>query len=124
MRILVYKRTHLGDPDHSGCFGIYDCMGKVRKWDFDAVIGVGGTGAQPRKYHIAEKVNWIGIYPQARTVPGKKGPLLTFRHFRDFGSEGPAVSAVAPALAQRLYSTKLHFLLDSLVGQAHAQAFN
>jgi hypothetical protein len=30
MRVLVYKRTHNGDPDASGCFGAYDCIGTVR----------------------------------------------------------------------------------------------
>jgi hypothetical protein len=38
MRTLIYKRTHTGDPDASGCFGIFDCMGRVRALDFDAVI--------------------------------------------------------------------------------------
>jgi len=27
-RVLVYKRTHHGDPDHYGQFGINDCMGE------------------------------------------------------------------------------------------------
>ena len=35
MRILTYKRTHTGDPDPSGRFGIYDCMGHVRDYDCD-----------------------------------------------------------------------------------------
>ena len=39
MRTLIYKRTHPGDPDAKGRFGIYDCMGRVRAWDFEAVIG-------------------------------------------------------------------------------------
>ena len=42
MRTLIYKRTHPGDPDEKGRFGICDCMGRVRAWDFEAVIGVGG----------------------------------------------------------------------------------
>jgi hypothetical protein len=42
MNTLVYKRTHTGDPDESGIFGIHDCMGQVRGWNFGAVIGVGG----------------------------------------------------------------------------------
>ena len=44
MRTLIYKRTHLGDPDLFGTFGINDCMGEVRARQFDAVIGVGGIG--------------------------------------------------------------------------------
>src|SRR4051812_45820013 len=48
MRTLVYKRTHSGDPDPKmGVFGNHDCMGEVRAWPFDAVIGIGGVGQQP-----------------------------------------------------------------------------
>jgi hypothetical protein len=32
MRTLVYTRTHKGDPDKTGCFGIWDCMGKLRRF--------------------------------------------------------------------------------------------
>jgi hypothetical protein len=45
-RILVYKRTHNGDPDQNGCFGAEDCMGMVRERHFDAVIGIGGIGGR------------------------------------------------------------------------------
>jgi hypothetical protein len=44
MRTLVYKRTHNGDPDAEGRFGIHDCMGQVRSYGYEAVIGVGGVG--------------------------------------------------------------------------------
>jgi hypothetical protein len=56
VRVLVYKRTHVGDPDARGRFGIHDCMGQDRSWHYDAVVGVGGLGAQPRWHHIARKV--------------------------------------------------------------------
>ena len=46
MKVLVYKRTHNGDPDANGCFGAYDCMGTVRDRQYDAVIGVGGIGPE------------------------------------------------------------------------------
>jgi len=49
MRILVYKRTHNGDPDQIGRFGAYDCMGSVRRREFDAVIDVGGIGPEARQ---------------------------------------------------------------------------
>lgn len=58
MRTLIYKRTHHGDPDETGQFGIHDCMGRVRTWDFDAVIGVGGQGPEPRSHGLDGKVNW------------------------------------------------------------------
>ena len=45
MRTLVYLRTHNGDPDEEDVFGIHDCMGQVRSWRFEAVIGVGGMSA-------------------------------------------------------------------------------
>ena len=54
MRVLVYKRTHNGDPDTSGCFGVYDCMGAVRDWEFDAVIGVGGIGPEARASQVCD----------------------------------------------------------------------
>lgn len=60
-RILVYKRTHNGDPNEAGKFGCNDCMGTVRDWDFDAVIGVGGISATA--YKMDGKITWIGIRP-------------------------------------------------------------
>jgi hypothetical protein len=64
MRTLIYKRTHNGDPDpETGTFGNADCMGRVRGWNFDAVIGVGGIGREPELEGIAGKVTWVGIGP-------------------------------------------------------------
>jgi hypothetical protein len=101
IRVLVYKRTHHGDPDQYGQFGINDCMGRVRARDFDAVVGVGGIGSEPRKAGIAGKVNWIGIGPHKR--PGRRGPIVTFDHFLDFGVNGPDFTHLAPRLAARMY---------------------
>ena len=81
MRTLIYKRTHHGDPDVTGQFGICDCMGSVRRWDFDAVIGVGGVGPEPRRYGLDGKVNWIGIGPHKKAAAGKRGPIVSFDHF-------------------------------------------
>ena len=61
MPVFIYKRTHTGDPDKNGCFGIEDCMGEKRSWEYDAVIGIGGRGAEAESYGIDRKVNWIGI---------------------------------------------------------------
>lgn len=52
-------RTHNGDPDRFGRFGMNDCMGRVRARQFDAVVGVSGIGAEPKSVEIAGKVNWI-----------------------------------------------------------------
>lgn len=65
-RTLVYKRTHNGDPDREGDFGAYDCMGQVRGYEFDAVIGIGGLGLEAEAWGIAGRVNWIGIGPQKK----------------------------------------------------------
>ena len=54
LRILVYKRTHVGDPDVAGRFGINHCMGSVRGYHYDAVIGVGGMGREAALLFTAE----------------------------------------------------------------------
>ena len=113
MRTLIYKRTHPGDPDAYGRFGIEDCMGQVRTWDFDAVIGVGGIGAEPRSHGLDGKVNWIGIGPR-RVSAARRGPVLMFDRFRLFESTGPSVSQLAPQLAARLYSRNVRVVRDRL----------
>lgn len=42
MRTLIYKRTHVGDPDPGGRFGIHDCMGQVRNRDFEVLSAAKG----------------------------------------------------------------------------------
>jgi hypothetical protein len=114
MRTLIYKRTHPGDPDAEGRFGIHDCMGQVRMWGFEAVIGVGGVGAEPESHGLARKVNWIGIGPRRRAAAGKRGPVVTFDHFRFFGSDGPSFLELAPQIADRMYSKNVRVLMDRL----------
>ncbi len=63
-KTLVYKRTHRGDPDDRQIFGIADCMGQVRGYNFDSVIGVGGSSPDPGHEDIAGRVTWIGLNPQ------------------------------------------------------------
>jgi hypothetical protein len=88
-RTLIYKRTHKGDPDNGGRFGIHDCMGSVRRRDFDSVIGIGGIGGQARAHGIDGKVNWIGIGSRKGPTTGKhRGPLVTFDHFVIFEEKG------------------------------------
>jgi hypothetical protein len=114
MRTLIYKRTHNGDPDESGQFGIRDCMGQVRRWNFDAVIGVGGVGPEARSYGIDEKVNWIGIGPHKEIVPGRRGPIVTFDHFMLYGDDAPTFEEVAPLLAHRIYSKNVRVIMNGL----------
>lgn len=80
IRTLVYKRTRKGDPDRKGYFGIQDCMGRVRGYKFDAVIGVGGISSMPTAQGISGKVNWIGVGSRKGPTEGR-GPLVTFDHF-------------------------------------------
>jgi hypothetical protein len=76
MGILVYKRTHPGDPDNGGCFGAEDCMGAIRARRFDAVIGAGGIGPEAQSHGIDGKLNWIGIGPRRGRWYGRRGQLV------------------------------------------------
>lgn len=121
MRILTYKRTHVGDPDATGVFGVHDCMGQVRGYEFDAVIGVGGIGAEPRSYGIDGKINWVGI--KAKKIP-KQGhaPTVMFEHFVLEEQEGPLLRAMAPNLAQRMYEGGSRILLNDYTEAERAEA--
>jgi hypothetical protein len=110
---LVYKRTHPGDPDQQGRFGIRGCMGRVRAWDFDSVIGVGGIGAEAESHGLSGKINWIGIGARKSQGADIRAPLVTFDHFRHYGSGGPALMELAPRLACRIYSRNVRVLLKS-----------
>ena len=59
MKVLVYKRTHTGDPSENGVFGESDCMGAIRNWYYDAVIGIGSIRSWEGDEGIAGKVTWI-----------------------------------------------------------------
>jgi hypothetical protein len=111
MRILTYKRTHTGDPNPEGIFGIADCMGKVRGYDYDAVIGVGGTGSEPHSHGIDGKITWIGVHPKKHIRTGLRGPLITFERFVLFDANGPMLSALGPALAKRMFVGRARYLL-------------
>lgn len=108
MRALIYKRTHCGDPDPEGRFGIHVCMGKVRTRGFDAVIGVGGIGAEPRRHKLDRKLNWIGLGAHESGEFNEKDgwPIITFDHFLLFSPEGgeppEEFKKKAPLLAKRL----------------------
>jgi hypothetical protein len=112
MPTLVYKRTHNGDPDSRGYFGIRDCMGSVRSWPFDSVIGVGGQGAEAESHDIARKLNWIGVGARTKYVQGKDNPIVTFDQFRDFGTDGPLLQSIAPNLARRMYVKKARAVMN------------
>lgn len=121
MRILIYKRTHSGDPDRkSGVFGNRDCMGAVRGRRYDAVIGIGGTGPEPSREHIAAKLTWVGIGPHKDLddLEMSRGPQVTFDHFWYRGERGPLLEAMYPALARRMYDKNVRVLMYSLANPA------
>lgn len=106
--ILVYRRTHRGDPDNQHkVFGFHDCMGSVRNWKhYDAVIGIGGLKPWPGHEGITQKITWVGIGPIRRTAgPADvvrmqadhpdftrfRGPLVTFKTFVLWDEKGPSV---------------------------------
>src|SRR5947209_88327 len=111
LRTLVYKRTHRGDPDAAGCFGCNGCMGRVRGFKFDAVVGVGGVGSQAKRAGISRKVNWIGLEPQIDPQTGRS-PLIRFGHFVLFDDKGPEFSQEAPTLAKHIYDGNVRILMN------------
>ncbi len=105
MNTLIYKRTHRGDPDKSGVFGVHDCMGQVRGWSFEAVIGIGGESPWANHKDIAHKINWIGIDPK-KTKTGKRGPHVTFKHFCLYDEKGQCLKRLAPKLFKYMFRDK------------------
>lgn len=120
MRILTYKRTHIGDPDNQGRFGIFDCMGRVRNYGFDAVIGVGGIGREPKSYGIDKKINWVGINPKRKG----KGAVVTFENFLLLDEHGPLLETLAPNLAKRMYEKGARILLNDYSKAERSEALD
>jgi hypothetical protein len=117
LNTLVYKRTHKGDPDQSGRFGIHDCMGRVRSWAFDSVIGVGGRSPDHGHEDIALKVNWVGIGSFKSDV-GLRGPLVQFQCFVRPEEAGPELKTLAPHLFQYMFVEKhVRAVLSQNLGQ-------
>lgn len=102
MKILIYKRTHKGDPNSDGIFGCNGCMGKVRSWSYDAVIGIGGS--VPRKGHadIKHKINWVGLNPKKTFCP-QHGNMVVFRHFKLYEENGKNIKDHYPNLFEHMY---------------------
>ncbi len=96
--VLIYKRTHTGDPDYQGIFGIHDCMGIVRDRTYRAVIGIGGIGGEAKSHNIDRKITWIGISPTQHKTNKPREPLVTFEKFCLYDANGPLVEDIAPNL--------------------------
>jgi hypothetical protein len=94
MQVLIYKRTHPGDPNADGVFGCEDCMGAVRKRQFDAVIGVGGIGPEAQSHGLDRRLNWVGAGAHPSSIPvGLRGPLVTFNRFLLLEVKAPSFKA-------------------------------
>lgn len=102
---LIYKRTHEGDPSELGIFGCHDCMGKIRGYDFDSVIGVGGKKPDKGYENIAFKINWVGLNPE-KIGDHKRGPLLSFKHFCFYGDEGADLKTLAPEIFKYMFENQ------------------
>jgi len=117
LRVLIYKRTHTGDPTPEGVFGLSDCMGRVRAREYEAAIGVGGTSAEPQACGIAGRITWVGVGAR-RSVDkpvGHRGPIVQFDRFRLFDATGPMLDILAPALAHHLFRVNRRVVMsDSL----------
>ena len=87
-------------------------MGRVRAYDFDSVIGVGGKSTQPRSQGIAEKLNWIGLGARKKTANNRKAPVVIFKHFILYEDKGEPIEDIAPALAKRLLSRNARVLMN------------
>ena len=79
-------------------------MVHLRPCTFDAVIGIGGISSEPTAQGIGRKINWVGIGAQKHSVRNIEGPVVTFDHFVLFEENGLDFGAVAPTLAERMYS--------------------
>jgi hypothetical protein len=103
IRVLIYKRTHTGDPNEDGVFGCRDCMGQIRNWKFDAVIGIGGKTAWKGQEDICCKINWIGIEPKEIYPPTMRGRRLVFAHFVLKDRDGEKIEDYYPHLHKHMY---------------------
>jgi hypothetical protein len=121
MRILTYKRTHTGDPDKNVVFGANDCMGRLRSLEYDAVISVGGIGAEPRVFDIDREITWVGVYP-TKTLGEWDAPMVAFQRFILFDASGPKLHSLAPSLSKRMYQGKARYLLRGYSDSEQAEA--
>lgn len=103
-------------------FGVHDCMGQIREYDFDAVIGVGGIGQEPKSYGIDGKINWVGIHSQKTQLAPGYPSVVNFEYFVLLENEGPLLSSLAPNLANRIYNSSARFLLKSYTEKEKIEA--
>jgi hypothetical protein len=103
MVTLVYKMTHVGDPHpRLGCWGVYNCMGKIRCYEFDAVIGIGGRSWRKNQTNRAGEIIWIGRGAHRTRGSDKHSPEVRFERFRYFEDGAKKLGEVAPQLAEAM----------------------
>ncbi len=113
MRVLIYKRTHKGDPDENGNFGIHDCMGRIRDWNYDAVIGIGGKTTW-KGHNIKCKINWIGLEPRKAFLhKSGRGHVILFAHFKLYEEAGENIEEHYPNLFDYMYKSRKRFDFSS-----------
>ncbi|MBP1616048.1 MAG: hypothetical protein H6Q13_3496 [Bacteroidetes bacterium] len=113
MKVLIYKRTHKGDPDSKGIFGIQDCMGRIRDWNYDAVIGIGGNSPWKKDFDIKHKINWIGIEPKKTEYSTERGNMVVFSHFKLYEENGENIKDNYPNLFEHMYGSRKRFDMSS-----------
>jgi hypothetical protein len=114
MKILIYKRTHKQDPDINGIFGCQDCMGQVRNWDYDAVIGIGGSNPWKEDAGIRYKINWIGLEPKRINPHPNRGiNQVVFKHFELYEEKGESIKDNYPNLFEYMYKCRKRFDMSS-----------
>ena len=113
MKVLIYKRTHKGDSDKSGVFGIQDCMGQIRDWDYDAVIGIGGKVPWKKYSDIKYKINWIGINPRRIESNSKRGSYVVFEHYDLQEGKGRNIKTEFPNLFDYMFSSRNRFKMPA-----------
>ncbi len=116
LKILVYRRTHTGDPSReTGEFGVHDCMGRVRNWTFDAVIGIGGKKPWAGGEKIAEKITWVGVGVGNKREPTERekselnkeqfgGHIVQFDRWIVLDEDGPPLKEISPILHKYMFS--------------------
>lgn len=115
-RVLIYKRNHTGDPDSTGLFGCSDCMGQIRGYRFDAVIGIGVSQPWRGFEGIADRITWVGVGPRRVGTHSARGaPLIRFDRWRVFDTKGKDFRRFAPGLAAYFYAKhRRYFFSDGL----------
>jgi len=110
-QVLICKQRRPHDPNAaSGIWGESDCWGSVRNRNFDAVIGIGGSTAEP---WLAGKLTWAALFPhQIDQINGNR--ILNFEHFLHLGSKGPLLETDYPLIARRMNDAGRAPLLHNL----------